>query len=91
MSNLKVIGVASALGLVTWGCGPRSELECLKEAAEIAKTNIAFKTLRTACEKEFPSPSTPENLATAGNEALATEAQVNNVSFTIDRGVQTAN
>ncbi len=57
------------------GCSPRTERDCVKEAAETAKTEIAFLALRSACEQEFAPPQIPEDPAT--NEALATEAAAN--------------
>lgn len=76
MSRLTNAGLVAALSVAAWGCSPSSERDCIKEAAETAKTEIAFRALRAACEKEFAPPPTPEDPST--NEALATEAAANN-------------
>jgi hypothetical protein len=82
MHRLKSIALISAIGLAMWGCGPRSELECLKEAAETARTNVAFNALRAACEKEYAAPTPPED--PAKNEALATEVAANEAELIIN-------
>ncbi len=78
MSRSIHMGLMSLACFTAVGCSPRTERDCVKEAAETAKTEIAFLALRSACEQEFAPPQIPEDPAT--NEALATEAAANETS-----------
>lgn len=83
MNRLSKVGIVAALSFAACGCSPSSERACIKEAAETAKTDIAFRALRAACEKEFAPPPDPENETTN-----AADAKI--VPFIIDPSAQIA-